>query len=249
MMKVRNMDHNYAIENHTAERYLLEELPQEERDAYEEHFFSCSVCAEEVKSASEFIESAQQVVQDDLRAEIYGKTGHHRHIWGSWLNFRSLIQPMPAMACALLVFALGFSTYQNRVTIPQLRTQAAAVQPQGTLMAQVIPANAEILSEARGTGPVITTSKDKAFTLQFDITLQGFKSYEAVITTASGDKKLLARQVSSQEAANPIHMLIPAGALPSGNYVVVIQGVNSNGTESGIKGEPVHLPFQLKIQD
>src|SRR5215467_11907716 len=115
------MDHEYAIENHTAERYLLEELPEDEREAYEEHFFSCTACAEEVKSASEFIESARQVVQDELKAEIYGKAVHHTGIWGSWLNWRSIMHPLPAMACTLLVFVSGFSAYQNGVTIPAIK--------------------------------------------------------------------------------------------------------------------------------
>src|SRR5215469_13152142 len=96
------MDHKYAIENHAAERYLLHELDDEQRDAYEEHFFSCSACAEEVKTASEFLESARHVVQDEVKAQLYGHAAR-RSIWGSWLNFRSMLHPMPAMACALLV--------------------------------------------------------------------------------------------------------------------------------------------------
>ena len=243
------MDHNYALQNHTAERYLLEELPQDEREAYEEHFFSCRLCAEEVQAASEFIDGARELIQNQVKEELYGHAKQHS-IWGSWLNWRSIMQPLPAMACLLLVFVSGFSAYQNRVTIPQLRASVGAAPAQGTLMAQVIPPKAIVLSEARGAnGPVITTSKDKAFTVQFDVTLTGFDSFEAFITTPSGVKRLPTRIISAQEATDPIQMLVPAGALETGSYIVVIQGVTSKGTESGIKGEPIHYPFQLKIQD
>ena len=40
----------------TAERYLLGDLGEEERAAYEAHFFSCPECAEEVVEASAFLE-------------------------------------------------------------------------------------------------------------------------------------------------------------------------------------------------
>src|SRR5262249_54482342 len=144
----------------------------------------------------EFIESAKQVVQDDLRAEIYGKTGHHRHIWGSWLNFRSLIQPIPALACALLVFALGFSTYQNRVTIAELKTQAAAAQSQGTLTAQVVTSDPVRLSEARrGDEHPISVSKNNPISLQFDVPPGNSAFYDAVVTTESGTKKLSLRRI------------------------------------------------------
>src|SRR5579864_4978631 len=119
------MEHNYAIENHAAERYLLHELNEEERDAYEEHFFNCSACAEEVKTAAEFLESAKQVVQEELRTHIYGHVPRPS-IWGSWLNWRSMLHPMPAMACMLLVLASGVSVFQSRVTIPELRQMASA---------------------------------------------------------------------------------------------------------------------------
>ena len=42
------MDHDLAIKNNAAERYLLGELTEVEIEEYEEHFFSCAACAHEV---------------------------------------------------------------------------------------------------------------------------------------------------------------------------------------------------------
>src|SRR5215467_6189789 len=103
------MDHNYVIENHTAERYLLHELPEDVRDAYEDHFFNCFVCAEEIKSASDFMETARHVVQAQLVGQSYELPAHHSWVWGSWLNWRSMLQPIPAMACILFVAVSVFS--------------------------------------------------------------------------------------------------------------------------------------------
>ena len=36
------MDHQQAIATHAAERYLLNELGDADRDAFEEHYFACA---------------------------------------------------------------------------------------------------------------------------------------------------------------------------------------------------------------
>src|SRR5215831_9593179 len=144
------MEHNEAIENHTAERYLLHELTEQERDAYEEHFFSCSACAEEIKAASEFMENARKVVQNELLpAHVYGDAVR-RSIWGSWLNFRSMLYPIPAAACVLLIAVSTIAAYQKGVVIPRLSLAAAAhVIPQDTVTLALTRAHGEA-----GQGPV-----------------------------------------------------------------------------------------------
>jgi hypothetical protein len=246
------MDHNYAIENHTAERYLLQELNEEERDAYEEHFFSCSVCAEEVKTASEFLETAKHVVQDEIKSQLHGHAVHHS-LWGSWLNFRSLLHPLPAMACALFVVMSGFGIYQNWVTIPELRQIASAAQPTpGMTIAQVLNAKSTIIAEeARDEQKTQIVKKSEPFQLQFDVRPDNsgsYQSYVAYVETAGGIRKL-SYNILKAETKSPVKVAVAAGALESGNYFVVVRGVNSNGTESRVKGEPDRLSFQLNVQD
>lgn len=43
------MTHQQALEKQAVERYLLEEMPEIERFAFEEHLFGCDVCAEDVR--------------------------------------------------------------------------------------------------------------------------------------------------------------------------------------------------------
>src|SRR5215471_316789 len=150
------MEHNEAIENHTAERYLLHELTEQERDAYEAHFFSCSACAEEIKAASEFMENARQVVQDELKAHIYSHAAR-RSIWGSWLNFRSMLHPIPAAACVLLVAVSAFAGYQNGVLIPRLSQVASAhVIPQDTVTVPLTQAHGESENAPAGNPMMLT---------------------------------------------------------------------------------------------
>ncbi len=42
------MDHSEATRTMASEKYLLDELSDEARDSFEEHFFDCRVCAADV---------------------------------------------------------------------------------------------------------------------------------------------------------------------------------------------------------
>lgn len=225
------MDHNYAIENHSAERYLLHELNEEERDAYEEHFFSCSACADEVKIASEFLESARHVVQDEVTAQLYDHAGR-RSIWGSWLNFRSMLHPMPAMACALLVVVSSLGVYQNAVVIPGLR------KPPLPQLGIALPA----LHSTKSVVKVIPFSKNKSFTIPFEIPSLDVASYDVSVLTQANVKRFSFQNISSNEAQNTLEIIVPAGTLESGSYYLLIEG-------SGGKGEVDRIPFELKSQD
>jgi len=50
------MDHNEALRLHAVEKYALGELPPSLRNEFEEHYFECEECAEDVKAAAEFVE-------------------------------------------------------------------------------------------------------------------------------------------------------------------------------------------------
>jgi len=53
------MDHNEAIKQMAAERYLLNELTPDLRDAFEEHAFGCPECALDLRAGSAFINIAK----------------------------------------------------------------------------------------------------------------------------------------------------------------------------------------------
>ncbi len=236
------MDHNSAIENHTAERYLMGELNEAERDAYEEHFFSCAACANEIKSASEFMEGARQVVQAELTSQIY-RHAAQGSIWGSWLDWRSMLQPLPAAACLLVVALAGISGYQNSVTIPRLAQMAAP---------QLIPGHDEsfFLGHARDGAKIVNIRKDKSFALRFDIPplsdAREYGSFEAsVFTTQTNVRKFSFQNISLERAKKTVEGMIPAGTLEPGHYTLLIEGVEANGS----KGEVDRISFELKFKD
>ena len=54
------MDHQDIVNAKPLDSYLLGELGERERAEFEEHFFSCETCAEELVSAVKFVDNARR---------------------------------------------------------------------------------------------------------------------------------------------------------------------------------------------
>ena len=65
------MNHQRATTTSAAERYLLDEMTAEEREEFEEHYFSCAECAEDMRAAGQLVEAlrATPAVRAAITAE------------------------------------------------------------------------------------------------------------------------------------------------------------------------------------
>jgi len=59
------MTHEQAVSTFASERYLLEEMTEPERTVFEEHYFSCVDCADDVRMGA--------VMSDGARAGLMGE--------------------------------------------------------------------------------------------------------------------------------------------------------------------------------
>lgn len=99
------MDHESAIRMVAVERYQLGEMGAEERDAFEEHYFGCPMCAEAVRMSS--------ALEQDLKAVLREPVAERRRGW--WLRLPVMVPACAAMGLAMLV------VYQNAVVLPALK--------------------------------------------------------------------------------------------------------------------------------
>ena len=60
------MEHVYAEEHDLVESYLAGRLSEEERAAFEAHYFDCEICLERLETAEGFREGMRQVAAEDL---------------------------------------------------------------------------------------------------------------------------------------------------------------------------------------
>ena len=67
------MNHDEAIRLKAAEKYLLGELSAELRDQYEDHYFGCAECAQDVRTGAVFIDNARDVLVPPSVAELGAK--------------------------------------------------------------------------------------------------------------------------------------------------------------------------------
>src|SRR6185436_18624261 len=63
------MTHEQAVEKQAAERYLLEDMPELERFAFEEHLFACPMCAEDVRTGALMQEGVKAGLLPPVKAE------------------------------------------------------------------------------------------------------------------------------------------------------------------------------------
>src|SRR5229473_2866172 len=58
------MDHETAVRTGATERYFLGHLTGEDRDSFEEHYFMCPECAEDLRALTIFAANAKAVFRE-----------------------------------------------------------------------------------------------------------------------------------------------------------------------------------------
>jgi len=209
------MDHNEAVRLQAAEKYLLGELPKEQHAAFEEHFFDCPACAEEMKATAAFMESARQVYREQIpeTIEVRGlvPVSPKNRGWFAWLR--------PAFAVPVFAALLLFIGYQNGVTIPNLKQASTSVViGEGAKSFSLLSAG----SRGEGTSaPKIAVGAREDFRLEVDMPGNSSTGYSCQIQDESG-KVLAFFTVSSEEAKNTVTRIIRGGSLKPGRYTIAI---------------------------
>jgi hypothetical protein len=205
------MDHRQWLEQHAAERYVLGELAEPERDEFEEHFFSCVECAEEVRAAGRFAANARVVFAEEERKPVVMP---RRRFW----------RPLIAVPWAAALALATVCSYQSFVVIPRLARSAGP---------QLVPA-VTLLPATRGSALSVRARPDAAFIqFQFDVNpTEPFPRYACELRTAAG-ATVFVREGDAPPPGHPMTLLVPAAALPPGEYVVVVRGVKSPGVTAG----------------
>src|SRR5689334_1851726 len=104
------MTHAEATKTFASERYLLGEMSAQERDAFEDHFFSCTECAEDVRSGAN--------MRDGVKAGLLPRGAAESRSPGR-MGWRIPVLMPWAMAATLA----GIVAYQSLWQMPELRRQ------------------------------------------------------------------------------------------------------------------------------
>jgi anti-sigma factor RsiW len=220
------MNHTEAVEQMAAERYLLNELAPDARDAFEEHIFDCPECALDLRAGTLFVQEAKNqfpaLAASQAKSEET-KSSNKRSFSFFWWR--------PAFAVPALAALLILVGYQNFVTFPALRQ--SVTEPR---LAPVVPLH----SATRGaTRPTFTVDRAHGLALPIDLSAEpgmaSPASYSLSLRNPEGKLvwvSTLAAPASETESEQRFSLTIPGSALRNGTYSLLITSVSAQGVRT-----------------
>lgn len=218
------MDHSEALQQMAAERYLLNELTPDARDAFEEHLFDCPECALDLRAGVAFVNEAKAQLPA-LTQTLPVRQPKVKREW--WLGWMQPTFAMPAFAALLLVIG-----YQNMVTFPGLR--AAADQP------RLLPWT-PLRGETRGAHLAINADRQHGVALPIELPLQpsagAYASFSFDLVDPQGKlvwTGAVAAPADEAGEAQRLSLVIPGKMLRNGAYSLTVSGVAAQGERTKI---------------
>jgi hypothetical protein len=242
MTNMTIMDHSEAVRLQAAENYILGKLPKEQHAAYEEHYFECLACAQEIKATVAFMESAKQVIREEV-AEPVGaerlapavpKTGG----WFAWLR--------PAFAVPALAALVLFIGYQNGVTIPRLKDSSSSQMGQTISSAFALRGSVRGGSENGDAPNKVRVHSGESFTLNFDFTPTGtFSEYAWQLRDQAG-RVVKSGNISGEKKYQRVSLNL-AGVESAGKYNLVFFGSADGAGQTANASEAQRLTFTVEF--
>jgi len=230
------MDHTTVVREKTTVKYLLNELDPALRDEFEEHYFDCVECAQDVSAGSEFVEQSKVVLAESdapipVRATVRPIASPAGRDWSPWGGLAWL---RPAFAAPVLALLLAVVGYQNLVTYPRL--QAELAQP------QVLPAvsvNMAVYGAEENKVPA-----GKGLVLSLRIPPDGaFVRYKVELYNPAG-KSAGSFTVTPATGQDQWSVSVPGVDREAGTYTMTAHGITASGETKDLGP----TSFQLQIQ-
>jgi hypothetical protein len=209
------MNHSEAIESQALASYLLDDLSEDDRTAFETHYIDCATCAEAVYTGTVMFAAANRI-KNEVPVPVSVP-----QLPPPLLFPQRVKQWMSMAAAAALAFTLG-------AVGPWFQPQVASIP----LMVVADPGGAAT-GVMRGTEPepiVIHFQGDR----QVEIYINNvppkprYPAYEVELLDASG-KLLVAEKLTPKQALHPDGVPVLLRALPAGRYVLNVRGVLTDG--------------------
>jgi len=204
------MNHLQAVNTSAAERYLLEEMSEIERFAFEEHYFSCADCAEDVRMGALMRDGAKAgfagTANGRSSSSVAGRASPRRDAW------RPAVA-LPWAAAAALAVALGYQS------LTPGRRQVR-LEPQALTPITLRPAS-------RGAEPVVIVDK-RAAAVTLALDLMGQTAGLAYELRTANDKNVASGRIAAPPPGAPLLLLIRVWTLtPSEHYILAIRNANA----------------------
>jgi hypothetical protein len=237
------MDHNEAVRLQAVEKYVLGKLPKEQHAEYEEHYFDCSACAEEIKATIAFMESARQVVREEALEPVGAKrlapAAPTQGGWFAWLR--------PAFTVPILAALLLLIVYQNGVTIPRLKDSSSSQ------MGPIISSSFQLRGSVRGgnesgdAANKVRVRSGESFALNFDFTPTGtFSEYDWQLRDQAG-RAVKSGNISGDKRYQTVSLNMAGGVESAGKYNLVFFASADGAGPTTNESESQRLTFTVEF--
>jgi hypothetical protein len=225
------MTHQDIEQRDIVDLYVRGRLNEEDKRAFEEHFFACDSCFDEVQTAQRMADGVRHAVHTGLLPEI--KESAVAPWWRPAFAFS-------AVACACLV---GLSAYLWMVEIPRLRNEVQVAKSQAEAEHQKLalarpPALPEgnlplvMLEASRASGQNTLTIPASASQVALWIE-PGSASFDhfALELSDAGGRAMKRVDGLAKNSYGAVSIVIPSEGLSAGKYRARLSGIRGGATQ------------------
>jgi hypothetical protein len=215
------MTHQQALDGLASERYLLNEMTEVERFEFEEHYFDCVDCAEDVRLGEMIRQEARRAgatmpvvaASEDVGGRANGARPATVLTSPRWWR-----RPMVAAPWAVAATLALVASYQSLVTVPGLRVSPQALEP------------VMLRGATRGAATTVNIARGQRFVALFADVLTDPQStalrYEIV---DSNRQSITSGQAPASSSGAPVMLLIPVDELQrAGRYTLILRATDQN---------------------
>jgi hypothetical protein len=220
------MEHDEAVGSQAAERYVAHELSPAEQEAFEEHFFDCPQCADEVRFEMTFAANARAALREQRIAPAAAPAPQAAQ---SWRNRLAWLRPSPTLAFSFaanfaLAAGLGYVllTGGREMAVPQFtQPYFAPGVTHGEENAHAIPPGANFYQVRFGA--------------------PAGQSYSYEILDAAGKRESSGSKAAPASEEKDLYFVVPLRNLPAGVHTLVVR--------AGAGGEIVSWSqFRIRVE-
>jgi hypothetical protein len=210
------MEHTEAIETNASDRYVLRQLSAAEADAFEEHYFDCADCAEDVRLGMTIMEGGRRLVREagepveTPMAPVVPIDSRPR--WSKWIPAAAVAAMMAIPINIALLMRMQNAVARGPLFAVAAQHDPSVVRGPGT----AAPATA---------GEITIQEGDTAIVWIAVMTGPSYSRYE--LQVMRGTSVLGKQPLTPEQVEDPIPF-VPLG-MGAGTYHLVIHGSDPEG--------------------
>ena len=196
------MDHQQAVATLASERYLLGEMNVQERDAFEDHFFSCVDCGEDVRAAA--------AMRDAVKAGMLATTGQNKTSGGTVLQMPARRRVVSTMLPWAIAASLALAVVYQTLTL----------RPAGSGITAVALSPVTLRPASRGQETTLSAGSGGT-TLAVDLGGASFPNGIAYEMRDASGRHIVSGQAAAPYEGAPLLLLIGANLTHPGEHYVL----------------------------